>query len=46
MSLVGEEAAEAFGATPEGNWDGTNVLRAPAGNGRWDDGHEAAVRGA
>src|SRR5437016_5085111 len=28
VSLVGEDAAEAFGATPEGNWDGTNVLRA------------------
>jgi uncharacterized protein YyaL (SSP411 family) len=37
VSLVGEEAAEAFGATPAGNWDGTNVLRAPTGNGRWDD---------
>jgi uncharacterized protein len=32
ISLVGEEAAEAFGATPAGNWDGTNVLRAPAGD--------------
>jgi uncharacterized protein YyaL (SSP411 family) len=29
VSLVGEEAAEAFGATPAGNWDGMNVLRAP-----------------
>jgi uncharacterized protein len=37
VSLVGEEAAEAFGATPGGNWDGTNVLRAPAGNDRWDE---------
>jgi uncharacterized protein len=31
VSLVGEEIAEAFGATPAGNWDGTNVLRAPLG---------------
>jgi uncharacterized protein len=37
VSLVGVEAAEAFGATPGGNWDGTNVLRAPTRNGRWDD---------
>ena len=28
-SLVGDEVAEAFGATPDGNWDGTNVLCAP-----------------
>src|SRR5947207_770136 len=26
------DAAAAFGATPAGNWDGTNVLRAPAGD--------------
>src|SRR5436190_15380116 len=32
VSLVGEEAAEAFGAMPAGNWDGTNVLRAPVGD--------------
>jgi uncharacterized protein YyaL (SSP411 family) len=32
VSLVGEDAAEAFGATPAGNWDGTNVLRAPVGD--------------
>ena len=31
VSLVGEEAAEAFGATPAGNWDGTNVLLRPPG---------------
>jgi uncharacterized protein YyaL (SSP411 family) len=37
VSLVGEEAAEAFAATPTGNWDGTNVLRAPVGNGNWDE---------
>ncbi len=37
VTLVGEEAAEAFGATTTGNWDGTNVLRAPVGNGNWDD---------
>ena len=28
-ALVGEPVAEAFGAEPEGNWEGTNVLRAP-----------------
>ena len=32
VSLVGEDAAAAFGATPAGNWDGTNVLRAPVGD--------------
>src|SRR2546423_2266527 len=32
VSLVGEEAAGAFGATPTGNWDGTNVLHAPVGD--------------
>jgi len=26
VELVGEPVASAFGATPEGNWDGTNVL--------------------
>jgi uncharacterized protein YyaL (SSP411 family) len=29
VELVGEETAAAFGATPLGNWDGTNVLTAP-----------------
>ena len=28
VELVGEDAARAFGATPAGNWEGTNVLRA------------------
>jgi len=37
VSLVGEEAAEAFGATPAGNWDGTNVLRAPMGDAHRED---------
>src|SRR5256714_9134240 len=37
MSLVGEEAAGAFGATPTGNWDGTNVLRAPLGGAVLDE---------
>jgi len=32
VSVVGDGAAEAFGATPAGNWDGTNVLRAPVGD--------------
>jgi uncharacterized protein len=31
VALVGEEAATAFGATREGNWDGTNVLWLPGG---------------
>jgi uncharacterized protein YyaL (SSP411 family) len=31
VALAGEEAATAFGATPEGNWEGTNVLRLPNG---------------
>jgi uncharacterized protein len=31
VDSVGPEAAEAFGARPEGNWEGTNVLRAPHG---------------
>jgi uncharacterized protein YyaL (SSP411 family) len=31
VALVGEEAATAFGATPEGNWEGTNVLWLPNG---------------
>jgi uncharacterized protein YyaL (SSP411 family) len=29
VALVGPQAAEAFGARPEGNWEGTNILRAP-----------------
>ncbi|MGI8479855.1 MAG: thioredoxin domain-containing protein [Gaiellaceae bacterium] len=29
--LVGEDAAEAFGAMPDGNWEGTNVLWLPGG---------------
>jgi len=34
LELVGEPAAAALGATPEGNWEGTNVLRrAPARDG-------------
>jgi uncharacterized protein YyaL (SSP411 family) len=36
-ALLGEEAAEAFGATPAGNWDGTNVLRAPVRDGDWEE---------
>jgi len=31
VQLVGEEAATAFGATREGNWEGTNVLWFPSG---------------
>jgi uncharacterized protein len=29
VSIVGEPAARAFGASPEGNWEGTNVLWRP-----------------
>jgi uncharacterized protein YyaL (SSP411 family) len=29
VDLVGADAAAAFGATPQGNWEGVNVLRAP-----------------
>ena len=32
IGLVGEEPATAFGATSEGNWDGTNVLWLPGGS--------------
>ena len=31
VALLGQEAATAFGATPEGNWEGTNVLWLPNG---------------
>jgi uncharacterized protein len=31
VELIGADAARAFGATPQGNWEGTNVLRAPTG---------------
>jgi uncharacterized protein YyaL (SSP411 family) len=31
VELAGVDAAEAFGARPQGNWEGTNVLRAPLG---------------
>ena len=33
VSATGPAVAKAFGATPEGNWEGTNVLRRPAGIG-------------
>jgi uncharacterized protein YyaL (SSP411 family) len=32
VGLVGEEHATAFGATREGNWEGTNVLWLPGGS--------------
>jgi uncharacterized protein YyaL (SSP411 family) len=37
VDLVGEESAGAFGATPNGNWDGTNVLVAPPDSADVDD---------
>jgi len=30
VGLVGEPVSRAFGATPTGNWEGTNILRRPA----------------
>jgi uncharacterized protein YyaL (SSP411 family) len=33
VGLVGEEAATALGAVPQGNWEGTNVLWRPAETG-------------
>ena len=32
VSLIGEDAARSFGATPAGNWEGTNVLWLPDGS--------------
>jgi uncharacterized protein YyaL (SSP411 family) len=32
VALVGSETAATFGATPEGNWEGTNVLWLPDGS--------------
>ncbi|MGH2641178.1 MAG: thioredoxin domain-containing protein [Actinomycetota bacterium] len=31
VELIGADVADAFGATPAGNWDGTNVLWLPGG---------------
>jgi uncharacterized protein YyaL (SSP411 family) len=31
VGLIGEDVASAFGATPDGNWEGTNVLWYPDG---------------
>ena len=32
VSLIGEDVARSFGATPAGNWEGTNVLWLPDGS--------------
>jgi uncharacterized protein YyaL (SSP411 family) len=32
VGLIGDDLADAFGATPEGNWEGTNVLWLPGGS--------------
>jgi uncharacterized protein len=32
VALIGDEAATGFGATPSGNWEGTNVLWLPDGS--------------
>jgi hypothetical protein len=44
LELLGVEAAEAFGARPEGNWEGTNVLRAPHGLDDADAAREVLLR--
>jgi uncharacterized protein len=31
VRLIGDDRARAFGAAPQGNWEGTNVLRRPGG---------------
>jgi uncharacterized protein len=33
VDLIGDEVANAFGASPDGNWEGTNVLWFPEGDG-------------
>ena len=44
VGLIGPDAAEAFGARPEGNWEGTNVLRAPHGPGDRDEARATLLR--
>jgi hypothetical protein len=44
VALVGEEHATAFGATREGNWEGTNVLWLPGGSEQSDVDLAAARR--
>jgi uncharacterized protein YyaL (SSP411 family) len=44
VELIGPDAAEAFGARPEGNWEGTNVLRAPHGPGDRDEARATLLR--
>jgi len=44
VALIGPHAAEAFGARPEGNWEGTNVLRAPHGSHDHDAARETLLR--
>ena len=43
VGIVGEGSAAALGATPEGNWEGTNVLWLPGGPDEADDLAEARV---
>jgi uncharacterized protein len=43
VGIAGEEAATALGATPDGNWEGTNVLWRPPGSSD-DDELEGARR--
>jgi uncharacterized protein YyaL (SSP411 family) len=42
VRLVGEDAAVGFGATPDGNWEGTNVLWFPSGEAPDDGGLSVA----
>ena len=44
VELIGPDGAEAFGARPEGNWEGTNVLRAPHGPGDRDEARATLLR--
>jgi hypothetical protein len=44
VGLIGADGAEAFGARPEGNWEGTNVLRAPHGPGDRDEARATLLR--
>jgi uncharacterized protein YyaL (SSP411 family) len=43
VEIAGEDAAAALGASPDGNWEGTNVLWRPPGSSE-DDGLEEARR--
>jgi uncharacterized protein YyaL (SSP411 family) len=44
VAVAGEAVARFYGAAPEGNWEGTNVLRIPAGDAEIPSEVEAARR--